>query len=78
MTDIRAVFVGGPIDGQVMTIPAGTSAWTVAQAPGIPALVTADMDWPRIMHHHYRLKLVYGWPSITDDGLTRYEYVGCD
>lgn len=74
--DTRAVFVGGPIDGQVQILQGRPYAWFVAQAPGIPSALTADVGWPNIVNHMYRIKVVDGHPSITDDGLTRYEYVG--
>lgn len=74
--DTRAEFVGGPIDGERRMLQGKPSTWMIAQAPDIPALPTADVDWPRIMHHRYRIKLVDGHPSITDDGMTRYEYAG--
>lgn len=76
MTDTRAVFVGGPIDGKELILPGQPYTYFVAQAPAIPSLVTADMDWPKILHHCYQIKLVDGHPSVTDDGLTRYKYIG--
>ncbi len=78
----RAVFVGGPMDGRyqvlqgqpsVYTFAAYVSVWALAK---IPEHVQPPPPWPCI-HHLYRIKTdPDGFPSIDDEGITRYEYMG--
>lgn len=85
---VQIVLVNGPLDGETHAIPKAEATWMRTYAPvALPPVVMhwnpdGEMNlttyWPK--HLHYRGVTVdfAGWPapSITDDGVMRYEYVG--
>lgn len=76
-----AVFVGGPIDGELRILEGRPEWWHVAQFPGFAGLFQVDdadaiKPIPPITQTYRVRRDELGYPSITDDGLTRYEYVG--
>lgn len=83
---VQIVLVGGPLDGETHPIPAAEAGRISRQYASLRTLSTMDMWQPEDVIPELPKHLTYkpmtvdfaGWsmPSITDDGVMRYEYVG--
>jgi hypothetical protein len=78
--DTKAVFVGGPMDGRYQILHGSPPVYTFAGYVSVSALTPipehVQPPWS-CTHHLYRIKTdPTGFPSIDDEGITRYEYVG--
>ncbi len=70
----RVVLVGGPCDGQEVTVPAGRLRW-LAPAPlptHDPGFWTEPSSFPT--YAHYRVRLDHGYPSRDDAGRLVFEF----
>jgi hypothetical protein len=76
---ITITLVGGPADGQSMTIPQDEPPWTYfvpIYEPFEAGLITAGFDTPQMALAEYEPMRVGGWLSRDDDGTVRYSYRG--
>lgn len=79
-----AVFVGGPVDGLCQILYGRPDQYqftgfvTDWRSPTVESMMEGfDPLKPVTLTYTYQVTLdATGYPSITDDGLTRYEYVG--
>lgn len=70
--DTLAEFVGGPLDGELRMLPGKPYSYTVAQAPDVTLTPTANIEWPKIVHHVYHRNDT----RFMDGGTIAYEYTG--
>lgn len=79
-TSTPAVFVGGPRDGHSLILPDRPHTYFFAQAPSLlsilPTTTPDEITYMPFWKHVYTVKLADGWPSIDEQGRTRYEYKG--
>ena len=77
----RVVLVGGPNDGQQMTIPAGRYMWRTVVPEPPATLYAADFDPAADLYpmptadYHVRIDGT-GRPSRRDDGVLIYDFAG--
>lgn len=83
---VQIVLVGGPFDGETQPIPASEAGRISRRYASLRPLSVTDMwqpegvipEPPKCLTYKPMMVDFAGWPrpSITDDGVMRYEYVG--